>query len=66
VEKCFARKSGPGWLVDIHIEVDGSLSVSAGHDIGHEVTDALRSSDLGVIHALVHVEPEPASDAVST
>jgi cation diffusion facilitator family transporter len=61
VEKCFARKSGPGWLVDIHVEVDGSLSVSAGHDIGHLVTDALCSSELGVLHALVHVEPAPVS-----
>jgi cation diffusion facilitator family transporter len=65
VEKCFARKSGPGWLVDIHIEVGGSLSVSEGHDIGHAVTDALCSSDLGVLHALVHVEPEPTEGAGS-
>ena len=57
VEKCFARKSGPGWLVDIHIEVDGSASVAEGHSIGHRVRDALWESDLRVLHTLVHIEP---------
>lgn len=57
VEKCFARKSGPGWLVDIHIEVDGSASVAEGHAIGHRVRDILWASDLRVLHTLVHIEP---------
>jgi cation diffusion facilitator family transporter len=57
VEKCLARKSGPGWLVDIHLEVDGSLSVSEGHAIGHRVKDALCASTLGILDTLVHVEP---------
>lgn len=67
VEKCFARKSGPGWLVDIHIEVDGSASVAEGHSIGHRVRDALWESDLHVLHTLVHIEPAstgPAAPAV--
>jgi cation diffusion facilitator family transporter len=57
VEKCSARKSGPGWLVDIHIEVDGSASVAEGHAIGHRVRDVLWESDLRVLHTLVHIEP---------
>jgi cation diffusion facilitator family transporter len=57
VEKCLARKSGPGWLVDIHIEVDAAISVSAGHEIGHRVQEALCASNLGVLGVLVHVEP---------
>jgi cation diffusion facilitator family transporter len=57
VEKCFARKSGPGWLVDIHVEVDGSLSVIEGHQIGHDVKAALRASPLGILDVLVHIEP---------
>jgi cation diffusion facilitator family transporter len=56
-EKCFTRKSGPGWLVDIHIEVDGSSSVADGHAIGHRVKDALCSSELRVLDVLVHIEP---------
>jgi cation diffusion facilitator family transporter len=60
VEKCFARKSGPGWLVDIHVEVDGSLSVIEGHAIGHRVKDALCSSELKILDTLVHIEPSLA------
>ena len=65
VEKCLARKSGPGWLVDLHVEVDATLSVSEGHAIGHRVQEALCSSSLGILNVLVHVEPAappPAPD----
>jgi cation diffusion facilitator family transporter len=57
IEKCIARKSGPGWLVDIHVEVQGRLPVAEGHAIGHRVRDALCSSRLGILDALVHLEP---------
>ncbi len=59
VEKCFARKSGPGWLVDIHVEIDGTRSIAAGHEIGHAVKRALRDAPLGVLDVLVHIEPAP-------
>jgi cation diffusion facilitator family transporter len=57
IDDCRARKSGLGWLVDIHVEVDGNLPVREGHRIAHEVKDALLASDLAVLDALVHVEP---------
>jgi cation diffusion facilitator family transporter len=57
IDDCRARKSGLGWLVDIHVEVDGALPVREGHRIAHEVKDALLAADLGVLDALVHIEP---------
>lgn len=60
VETCWIRKSGPGWLVDIHVIVDGSLSVACGHAIAHAVKDALLKSDFGILNAQVHVEPPEA------
>ncbi len=57
IDKCFARRSGPGWLVDLHVVVDGRLPVTEGHRIGHAVKHALRESDLGILDVLVHVEP---------
>jgi divalent metal cation (Fe/Co/Zn/Cd) transporter len=66
IEKCIARKSGPGWLVDIHVEVDGHLSVVEGHAIGHRVKEALCSSNLRVLDVLVHIEPSTRPDATST
>lgn len=57
IDDCRARKSGLGWLVDIHVEVDGEMPVREGHRIAHEVKDALLASDACVLDALVHVEP---------
>jgi len=64
IEKCVTRKSGPGWLVDIHVEVDGRLPVVEGHAIGHRVQETLCNSSLGILDVLVHLEPArvPASD----
>jgi len=57
IDKCLTRKSGPYWLVDIHVMVDGNLPVSEGHEIGHDVKRTLLQSDLGVLDVLVHIEP---------
>lgn len=59
IEKCRIRKSGLGWLVDIHVEVDGQLSVASGHDIAHAVKATLLHADRGVHDVLVHIEPHP-------
>ncbi len=64
IEKCRVRKSGLGMFVDIHVEVDGGISVRAGHDIAHRVKDALLESDLKVHDVVVHIEP--AHDAPKT
>ena len=57
VEKCYVRKMGFDYYVDIHIEVDGKLSVTEGHRIAHLVKDTLLESSLRVTNVLVHVEP---------
>jgi len=57
IEKCYVRKMGFDYYVDIHIEVHGQLSVTEGHRIAHEVKDALLESKLRVTNVLVHVEP---------
>lgn len=57
IEKCFVRKMGFDYYVDIHIGVDGQLTVTEGHRIAHLVKDTLLRSDLRVTDVLVHVEP---------
>ena len=57
IEKCYVRKMGFDYYVDIHIEIDGQLSVTEGHRIAHLVKDALLNSNLRVTNVLVHVEP---------
>lgn len=57
-EKCRVRKLGFSYLVDIHVEVNGALPVWRGHEIAHEVSDALRAnSSLNVSDVVVHIEP---------
>ena len=58
LDKCRVRKSGLSYLVDIHVQVDGSLSVVAGHKIGHDVKNALLASALRITDVSVHIEPE--------
>ena len=57
VEKCYVRKMGFDYFVDIHIQVDGSLSVTEGHAIAHAVKSKLLESNLRIKDVLVHVEP---------
>ena len=66
IEKCRTRKSGLGLFVEIHVEVDGELSVRRGHEIGHQVSDHLKLSALSVQDVVVHVEPSPVSPSLST
>lgn len=61
VEKLRVRKSGLGYLMDIHVQVDGDISVRAGHDIAHAVKNALVGAGLRVTDVTVHIEPfDPA------
>ncbi|WP_459556410.1 cation diffusion facilitator family transporter [Lacunimicrobium album] len=59
VETLLVRKTGLEYLIDIHIEVDGSLTVKDGHDIGHRVKKSLLDAFPNVLDVLVHLEPHP-------
>ena len=44
--------------MDLHVVVDGEMSVRAGHDVAHQVQAALRAAPaLRVADAAIHVEP---------
>ena len=57
VEKLFIRKSGMDLIIDIHIEVDPTLSVVAGHNIAGEVKASLMKKIGSLKSVMVHVEP---------
>lgn len=59
VEKLWVRKTGLEYLADIHIQVEGSLSVEEGHLIGHRVKDRLVGEFPTLRDVLVHLEPYP-------
>src|SRR6476661_2040016 len=57
VEKCYARKMALDYYVDLHVGVDGNISVHEGHEIAHQVKAAIQQSDPRVADVLVHIEP---------
>lgn len=57
-EKCFIRKSGMKYHVDLHIIVKATISVKEGHDIAHFLKDTLRNKIPQLGHVLIHVEPD--------
>lgn len=65
IEKVRVRKSGVGLFMDIHVEVDGALTVAAGHTIAHRVKDRLLASGLRIEDVVVHIEPADSSASAS-
>ncbi|HNP94020.1 MAG TPA: cation diffusion facilitator family transporter, partial [Cyclobacteriaceae bacterium] len=56
-EKCFIRKSGMRYHVDLHVIVNSEISVRLGHDIAHNLKDHLRKEIPNLGHILIHIEP---------
>jgi cation diffusion facilitator family transporter len=61
VEKCFARRTGLQFHVDIHIAVDPFMTVFDSHEIATAVRSRMRGQLGWVADVLVHVEPDPGS-----
>jgi cation diffusion facilitator family transporter len=57
IDKVFARKTGLQYHIDLHIEVDATLTVAASHAIGGRVRATLKRELSWVADVLVHVEP---------
>lgn len=65
LDLCRMRKMGLDFYVDLHIIVDGRISVADGHRIAHEVKDAIRNAHKRVCDVMVHVEPGASADLQS-
>jgi cation diffusion facilitator family transporter len=60
-----SRRMGGAYLIDVHIVVNDRLSVSEGHKIAEYVRLKLIDSHENITNALVHIDPEDDSVAVS-
>lgn len=56
-EKCFFRKTGMKYYVDLHVLVDATKTVSEGHTIAHALKDHLLKELPELADVLIHVEP---------
>ena len=57
IDQCRVRKMGLEFFVDLHVGVNGAISVIEGHRISHRVKDAVKSSNPAITDVLVHIEP---------
>ncbi len=57
IDTCHTRKMGLEYYVDLHINVDGRMTVLKGHEIAHTVKDALRTANPAIADVIIHVEP---------
>jgi cation diffusion facilitator family transporter len=56
-EKCFVRKAGMNYHVDLHAMVDGRISVTEGHDLSHKLKEELKQKIPHISRVLIHIEP---------
>lgn len=56
-EKCFIRKAGMKYHIDLHAIVNADISVKQGHEIAHNLKDTLRNRIPQLGHVLIHIEP---------
>ena len=57
-EKCHVRKMGMDYYVDLHMIVDGTVSVIEGHKTAHDLKDEIQRRIPQVADVLVHTEPD--------
>ncbi len=55
--KCHVRKMGFDYYVDLDVIVDGAMTVTRGHEIAHDVQNAIRATNPLFSKVLIHVEP---------
>jgi cation diffusion facilitator family transporter len=58
IEQPRVRKMGLEFYVDLHVGVDGDISVREGHRIAHQVKGAVQECDKRIADVLVHIEPQ--------
>jgi cation diffusion facilitator family transporter len=59
IEKCFARRTGFQYHVDLHLEVNSDMTVRQSHEIATQVKERIKKELDWVANVLVHVEPAP-------
>lgn len=56
-EKCYIRKAGMRYHVDLHAIVNSNISVKEGHLLSHNLQDTLQAAIPELGHVLIHIEP---------
>ncbi len=59
-----SRQIADCFYMDLHLEVEGSMTVTAGHDISETVKAILLKKNKRLIDVMVHLEPAPEKKTV--
>ncbi len=59
-----ARKMGPYVLMDLHLEVTSTISVSVAHQISERVRQNILTNIPSISEVLIHVDAEPDSEEI--
>ncbi len=57
-EKCYVRKTGITFHVDLHLVVKADITVKEGHKVAHHLKDVLKEKLPEISDVLIHVEPD--------
>jgi len=57
IEKCYARKIGMKYYIDLHLTVNANISVKEGHSIAHKLKDLVKAEKPEIADILIHIEP---------
>lgn len=57
IEKTFARKSGAGYFLDMHVQVEPTMNIRDAHIVSGKVRAAIRTQLPNVRDVLIHIEP---------
>ena len=66
-EKCYVRKAGMKYLIELHAIVNGKITVEEGHLLAHKLQDKIQKEIPEISHITTHIEPEnkkPAANRV--
>jgi cation diffusion facilitator family transporter len=64
LDKAYMRKMGLEYYVDLHVVVNGKLTVEEGHSIAHQVKDAILLTNPKIADVLIHIEPYSEKNTV--
>lgn len=66
-EKCYVRKAGMKYLIELHAIVNGKITVEEGHLLAHKLQDEIQKEIPEISYITTHIEPEnkkPAANIV--
>jgi len=58
VHQVFVRQGADGLVVDLHCEVEGTLSLREAHDLASRLEEEIRGAIPGTARVITHIEPQ--------